>query len=90
MFNYFFTMFQEQSLFEEINQIGQILQIVNVGTYLQYVDYRFRISSVISSKVSDNMVSLTLSGVYLETEKVFKKQDRHLYAKVSNRSSFGH
>lgn len=76
-------MFQEQSLIKEIDRIGQILQIVNVGTYLQYVDYRFRIANVISRKVSNNMVSLTLSGVYLEAEKVFKKQDKHLYAKVS-------
>ncbi|KAG4072659.1 hypothetical protein HA402_004748 [Bradysia odoriphaga] len=71
----------EQSLLEEINQIGQILQIVNVGNQLQYVDYRFRISSAISSKVSDNMVSLTLAGVYLEAEKAFKNKDKHLYAK---------
>ncbi|KAJ6648597.1 Telomere-associated protein RIF1 [Pseudolycoriella hygida] len=28
------------------------------------------------------MVSLTLSGVYLEAEKVFKKQERHLYPKM--------
>lgn len=76
-------MFQEQSLIKEINQIGQILQIVNVGTYLQYVDYRFRISNVISRKVSNNMVSLTLSGVYLEAEKVFRNQDKHMYTKVS-------
>ncbi len=70
-------------MIDEINRIGQILEIVNVGKYLQYVDYRFRISNVISKKVSNNMVSLTLSGVYLEAEKAFKSQEKHLYAKVS-------
>lgn len=79
--------FQEQNLLEEINRIGQILEIVNVGRYLQYVDYRFRISSVLSRKVSDNMVSLTLSGVYFEAEKAFKNQDKQKYAKVSKHCS---
>lgn len=30
------------------------------------------------------MVSLALSGVYLQAEEVFQKKEKHLYSKVSS------